>query len=85
MTTFYEQPSNGYRVQVSDGACFLWTLLFGGLFFLVRGSVRHFFIGFILGACTFGISWLIYPFFASGILRTMYLERGYREVITPAM
>ena len=80
MTTSFEHPSNGYRVTVSDGACFVWTLLFGGLFFLVRGNVRHFVIGFILGACTLGISWLLYPFFASGILRTMYLERGYREV-----
>jgi hypothetical protein len=83
MTTSFEHPGNGYRVQVNDGSAFVWTLLFGGFFFLVRGSVRHFFIGLILGACTFGLSWLIYPFFAAGILRTMYFERGYREVPTP--
>jgi hypothetical protein len=82
MITTFESPANGYRVQVSDRAAFCWTLLFGGLYFLARGSIRHFFIGLILGACTFGISWLIYPFLAANILRAMYYERGYREIST---
>ena len=82
MTTTFEHPQNGYRVRVNDGASFILTLLFGGFYFLARGSVRHFFLGLLLGLLTFGLSWLVYPFFAAGILRNMYFERGYNEVPT---
>lgn len=81
-TSTFENPSNGYRVSVSDGSAFIWTLLFGGLYFLARGSTRHFIISWVLAFCTFGLSWLIYPFFAADALRKMYYERGYRLVET---
>jgi len=80
MITTFENPVNGYRVTVSDRSAFYCTLLFGGFYFLVRCSIRHFVIGLILGIFTFGLSWLFYPFFAARALRTMYYERGYIEV-----
>lgn len=48
---------------------FLWCLLFGVFYFAYKGVWGHFWLGLFLGAVTFGISWLIYPFFAKGILR----------------
>ena len=79
MATF-ENPANGYHVKVGTLGPFIWTLLFGALYFLVKGSFKHFLLGIILGMCTLGISWLIYPFFSPGIIRRMYLEKGYRQI-----
>ena len=74
-----ENPSNGYRETVSRFT-WLWALIFGALYFAYKGIWRHFVIGLILGVCTAGISWLIYPFFAKGIVVKSYQKQGWREV-----
>jgi len=78
MTTTFENSKNGYRVKVSGFWSFFWTILIGPFYFLARGNTRHFFFGLFLALIVF--PWLIYPFFAANILRTMYLERGYSVV-----
>jgi TPR repeat protein len=78
MTTTFENSKNGYRVKVSGFWSFFWTSLIGPFYFLARGNTRHFFFGLFLAILT--LPWLIYPFYAAKILRTMYLERGYRVV-----
>lgn len=78
MTTVFENPANGYRVKVDGLASFLWMSIIGPFYFLARGNTRHFFFGFFLYFLV--LPYLIYPFFAASILRTMYNERGYRVV-----
>ena len=76
----FENSANNHRVEVGTFGPFIWTLLFGALYFLVKGSFKHFLLGIIAAIITVGISWFIYPFFAPGIIRNMYLEKGYRQI-----
>lgn len=73
----FRNPTNGY-VEESN-LCGLWCFLFGGFYFMVKGIWGHAFVGILLAFFTFGLSWLIYPFFASHIVRTHYLKRGWQE------
>lgn len=75
----YRNPQNGYTESVSNWA-FLWTLLFGSLYFAVKGAWAHVFVSAILAILTVGISWLIYPFFATAIVQSSYLKKGWVEV-----
>lgn len=77
-TMKFKNPANGH-VETAHSAG-LWTLLFGSLYFAVKGVWTHAFISFILALCTFGISWLIYPFYGTQIVRTSYLRRGWIEI-----
>ena len=70
-------PVNGYIEEAT--APWLWTLLFGPIYFAVKGIWTHFAAGILLGLVTYGISWLIYPFFANGIVKTHYFRKGWRE------
>ena len=79
MTTF-ENPMNNHRVTVGTWGPFFGSFFFGCLYFLAKGSIKHFLLGLILALITIGISWLIYPFFAPGIIRNMYLEKGYKKI-----
>jgi len=77
--TKFKNPANNYTEELS-GYTWAWVLLFGTLYFLVKGVWKHAVLSFILAFCTFGLSWLIYPFFASEIMRKHYLEKGWVEV-----
>lgn len=74
----FRNPSNGYTKETSSLA-WLWTLLFGSIYFAVKGIWPHVVASLFLGLLTCGISWLIYPFFASSIIRKNYLRRGWIE------
>jgi hypothetical protein len=74
----FRNPTNGYIEEVQFPG--LWTFLFGGLYFATKGIWTHFIAGFVLAVCTFGVSWFIYPFFASDIIRSHYLRKGWVEV-----
>ena len=74
----FKNPSNGYIEEVSSGV-WLWVLLFGTIYFVVKGVWTHALVSLIFGLLTVGISWLIYPFFASG-MRRYYLKKGWIEV-----
>ena len=75
----FQNPTNGYIEEV-PGAAWLWTLLFGSLYFAVRGVWGHAVVSLVLAFCTFGLSWLIYPFLAQGILEKQYLRKGWIRV-----
>jgi threonine/homoserine efflux transporter RhtA len=79
MSTFFENPANGYKEGVSSIA-WLWCLLFGFFYFAVKGAWRHALLGIIFAVLTAGISWLIYPFFAKKIVINHYRRMGWREV-----
>ena len=72
----FKNPMNGYIVEVKYS--FLWTLLFGPLYFAKHGAWKHFVISFLI--MWFGIPWFIYPFYARDIIRDAYLSKGWREI-----
>lgn len=74
----FKNQSNGYIEEIS--AAWFWVLLFGAIYFAVKGVWNHAAASLILAILTFGVSWLIYPFFASSVMRTHYLRRGWVEV-----
>jgi hypothetical protein len=78
MTIVFENPANGYRVEVDSFAAWLWTTIFGPFFLLFRGNTLHFFLWWLFALT--GVGGFIYPFFAASILRRMYYERGYRAI-----
>lgn len=73
----FTNAANGYTVRATTSFTWLWCLLFGFLFFAYKGVWRHAVIGLVAAMFTFGISWLIYPFFASAIIRNHYREQGW--------
>lgn len=76
----FRNPSNGYTQSVHPLTAFAGCLLFGVLYFAYKGVWRHAIISFFAALMTFGIAWIIYPFFAYQCVRTAYLERGWQEV-----
>lgn len=76
----FKNPSNGY-IEETPLYAWLWILLFGTLFFIVKGIWRHALISFLCALLTWGISCLVYPFFASNIMRKHYLRKGWIEVV----
>lgn len=73
----FENPANGHVEE--SVYCWVWTLLFGPLYFAVKGIWGHVLISFVAALLTFGISILIYPFFAEEVVRGHYLKRGWVE------
>ena len=54
MSTWFENPTNGYKEGVSSIA-WLWCLLFGFFYFAVKGVWRHALLGIIFAILTAGI------------------------------
>ena len=79
MAYVFQNPMNNYQEKVSSSV-FLWVLIFGSFYFMVKGIWAHAVISLICAVCTFGASWLIYPFFAKGIVRRNYLKKGWIEI-----
>jgi len=75
----FKNPSNGYVEEVSSVA-WLWVLLFGTIYFAVKSVWNHAFLSLVFALVTAGVSWLVYPFFATDILRKHYLKKGWIEV-----
>lgn len=81
----FVHPVTGQKVWVETFACWLFCSLFGSFYFLFKGIYKHALLSFGLAIVTAGISWLIYPFFAPGIVRHSLEEKGYveRSLIDP--
>jgi len=75
----FKNPSNGYIEEISSD---VWAKVFflGFIYFAVKGVWTHAFVSFILAPMTLGISWLIYPFFTSAVMRKHYLRKGWIEI-----
>ena len=76
----YKNPQNGYVETANSALSWLWCLLFGPLYFLVKGNIFHALISLFLAILTLGISHLLYPFFVYGINRRKYLKQGWLPV-----
>ena len=74
----FKNPSNGYVEEVPHPG--LWCLIFGCFYLGYKGAWGPAVIAFLLACVTFGLSWLIFPFFAKGLIRTVYLRKGWIEV-----
>jgi hypothetical protein len=83
----FENPSNGYQESVSK-LSMLWTLLFGFIYFSVKGvwthAIAYVALMLLLGSWTLGIGavlvWIVYAPFAPAILEKNYLRKGWRKV-----
>ncbi len=71
----FRNPTNGYVEEVRHP--FLWCLLFGTIYFAVKGVWTHAAASLCLAVLSVGISWLIYPFFAKRIIERHYLRLGW--------
>jgi ribosomal protein S27E len=75
----FKNPANGYTEEVARDA-WAYVLLFGCLYFAVKGVWTHAVAGFVLAFLTCGMSWLVYPFFANKIMKNHYLRKGWIQV-----
>jgi hypothetical protein len=74
----FRNPANGYEEEV--GHAWLWCLLFGFIYFAIKGVWTHAAASLALAIITAGISWVIYPFFARVAVEKSYLRRGWIPV-----
>jgi hypothetical protein len=74
--------SSGLTKEVKKG--FSWTMLFFGVFVpLIRGDIKWFVISFVLAFLTFGLSWLLLPFFYNDLYIKDLIEKGWKVLPTP--
>jgi len=67
---------NSFPVDIYEG--FSWPCFFLGCFwYLYKGMVLWAIITFLAACITFGISWLVFPFFANKQHRDYLLKKGY--------
>lgn len=73
-------PANDYTVTDGGRLCLIWSFLFGGIYFAVRGNWGWFFIYPMLCISTLGIGFFVLPFFTRRINRTHLLRKGYKPL-----
>lgn len=71
----FRNTSNGYEEEV--GTPWIWCVLFGCIYFAVRGIWTHAVAAMLLALLTGGFSWLIYPLFARRTVQTHHLRRSW--------
>jgi hypothetical protein len=77
--TIFRNPHTGATVKVTRTGAFGLTLLFGCFYLAYKEVWLHAAIGFVLGFFSWGLSWLIYPFFAYRIIVDSYRRKGWIE------
>lgn len=84
----YKNPSNGHTEAIGFSSILL-ALLFGPLYFLVKGvwthAILYFVIGFFLASSVFGIPvlivmWLVYALCVPLIMKGHYGGKGWERV-----
>lgn len=76
MMTF-QNPVNGYLENYNPSTARAWCFLFGPFYFIARGNWKHAALSAVAAVMTFGVSWLIYPFFVNGINLSHYGRQGF--------
>ena len=72
-------PHTGVQKEVKRG--FSWTMLFFGFLVpLLRGDIIWTIASLVLAGFTYGISWLILPFFYNKIYLNSLLNKGFKPV-----
>ena len=76
----FQHPDSDYIEKSASFFSWLWVLLFGPLYWVIRGVWRHAVAHLILAILTAGIVHFLYPFFTYSILRKHYLRQGSRPL-----
>jgi hypothetical protein len=74
----FQNPANGYEEDI--GTPWIWCLLFGCIYFAVRGVWTHAVAALLLAVITARFSWLVYPFFARAAVERHYFRKGWLPV-----
>ena len=77
----FKNPANGYTEKGYGALTWLWVLLFGPLYWAVKGVWSHFIAHILLSLATLGVAHFVYPFFTYSILRGHYGKKGWEMVI----
>lgn len=80
----FRDPYDGTVVTLRKTSVFWMTLFFGFFYLAYHRAWSHAVIAFVLALFTFGLSWLIYPFFAYRAIMDNYRHNGWIEVSMPA-
>jgi uncharacterized membrane-anchored protein len=76
-------PATGATVTLEKWPTFWLSLVFGCFYLAYHEAWWHALIAFVLSAVTYGLAWLIYPFFAYRFLVDSYRRRGWIDVSLP--
>jgi hypothetical protein len=72
----YIHPISRERVQTYEG--FSWPCFFaGGFWYVAKGMWGLGIFGLLLALVSYGLSWLVFPFFANGHYRKSVIKNGY--------
>ncbi len=77
MLNKFKNPHNDYVETATTPLGILACFLFGPLYFLFKGNIKHFALSILLAICTVGMSFFIYPFFVYAINAKHYLRKGW--------
>jgi hypothetical protein len=75
----FRDPHTGATTRVTKRGSFWFTFLFGVFYLLYKEIWLHAAIAAILAIFTYGLSWLIYPFFAYRIIVDNYRRKDWVE------
>lgn len=70
-----KHPQSGYVEKIRAGRTVLMSLLFGPLYFAMRGVWGHALVGLCLSWMI--LPWLVYAFLAPSIIRRHYQRQGW--------
>ena len=73
----FRHPLNNYTENGGSAFSWLWCLLLGPIYFAIKGAWGHVFGYIFFVFLTFGLSHLVYPFFAASIVNNAYRRRGW--------
>jgi hypothetical protein len=74
----FENPANGYVLECHSPS--IYALVFGPFAFFRWSIWLQGIVLVALTAGTFGLVWLLLPFFVTGMIRQHYLVAGWREL-----
>ena len=75
----FRNPNNGYTEAVG-WQCVFWALLFNWVYLIYRRAYFWGVVWLVAAFVTFGVSWLVLPFFGRPILRGVYYRSGWETV-----
>ena len=80
LDTYFRHPTNGYIERGATRWAWLWTLLFGPLYFVYKGLWGHAIVCFLLAIPTLWLSTVAYALIASRLVNGHYRQRGWHDV-----
>lgn len=69
------------RVRKEHTVPWLWCLLFGCFYFLAKKMWVHAALSAVVAWATFGLSWLVYPFFVTSLVREHFKKEAEKDML----